>query len=110
VDLVVGAGEPRRVARGDPMMARVTGTGCLLGGLVAACLVASTPTPAPASVPDPTRAATAALAATVWMNLAGELAGWRAARPGSFRMALLDALDEVGEAAERLDADRGLEI
>ncbi|QCV87662.1 hydroxyethylthiazole kinase [Acidipropionibacterium jensenii] len=118
VDLVVGAGEPRRVARGDPMMARVTGTGCLLGGLVAACLAASTPTPvsdstptpAPASVPDPTRAATAALAATVWMNLAGELAGWRAARPGSFRMALLDALDEVGEAAERLDADRGLEI
>lgn len=84
VDLVIDAGRRARVDRGVPLLARVTGTGCLLGALTAACTAVH---------PDPFEAA---LAATVWMDLAGERAASRASGPGSFRMHLLDALDEVG--------------
>ncbi|MDI3331699.1 MAG: hydroxyethylthiazole kinase [Micrococcus sp.] len=84
VDLVLDAGRRARVARGTELLTRVTGTGCLLGALTAACTAVE---------PDPFRAA---LAATTWLDLAGELAAGRAAGPGSFRMHLLDALDEVG--------------
>jgi len=84
VDLVLDGGRRVRVERGSPLLARVTGTGCLLGALTAACAAVH---------PDPFEAA---LAATVWMDLAGELAAGRATGPGSFRMHLLDALDEVG--------------
>lgn len=73
-----------RISRGTPLLTRVTGTGCLLGALTAACT---------AVVGDP---ADAARAATVWLNVAGEIAAGRATGPGSFRMHLLDALDEVG--------------
>ncbi len=123
IDLIVGGPGPRRVGRGTPLLARVTGTGCLLGGLVAACTAAVpdlapdpglVPDPGrgdvPGSMPDPARDAAAALSATVWMDLAGELAAWRESRPGSFRVALLDCLDEVGEAAERLGSRRHLDI
>lgn len=84
VDLVLDAGRQARVARGTELLTRVTGTGCLLGALTAACTAVEE---------DPFRAA---LAATTWLDLAGELAAGRAAGPGSFRMHLLDALDEVG--------------
>ncbi|HRO31674.1 hydroxyethylthiazole kinase [Citricoccus sp.] len=84
VDLVLDARRQARVARGTGLLTRVTGTGCLLGALTAACTAVE---------PDPFRAA---LAATTWLNLAGEVAAGRAAGPGSFRMHLLDALDEVG--------------
>jgi hydroxyethylthiazole kinase len=84
VDLVLDAGRQARVARGTELLTRVTGTGCLLGALTAACTAVE---------PDPLRAA---LAATTWLDVAGELAAGRAAGPGSFRMHLLDALDEVG--------------
>jgi hydroxyethylthiazole kinase len=79
---------PTVVERGDPMLTRVTGTGCLLGALTAACT---------AVCPDPV---TAAHAATVWMDVAGERAAARTTRPGSFRSALLDALDEIGQVAQ----------
>jgi hydroxyethylthiazole kinase len=87
VDLVLDvldAGRRARVARGTELLTRVTGTGCLLGALTAACTAVE---------PDPFRAA---LAATTWLDVAGEFAAGRAAGPGSFRMHLLDALDEVG--------------
>lgn len=87
-DLVLGL-QPRQLrrgARGTALLTRVTGTGCLLGALVAACVTVSRPFEA-------------AVAATIWMNLAGELAAARTTGPGSFRVALLDALDEVGQAA-----------
>ncbi|QCU77008.1 hydroxyethylthiazole kinase [Citricoccus sp. SGAir0253] len=84
VDLVLDAGRQARVARGTALLTRVTGTGCLLGALTAACTAVET---------DPFRAA---LAATTWLDLAGERAAGRAAGPGSFRLHLLDALDEVG--------------
>jgi hydroxyethylthiazole kinase len=80
--------DPLRVHRGDRMLTRVTGTGCLLGALTAACC---------AVCPD---ARVAAHAATVWMDVAGERAAARATRPGSFRVALLDALDEIGQEVQ----------
>lgn len=46
--------------------------------------------------PDPF---TAALAATTWLTVAGERAAAVSARPGSFRTALLDAIDEVTDVA-----------
>lgn len=96
VDVIVGAGGPRRIGRGTRLLTRVTGTGCLLGGLVAAC----------AAVAEPFDAADAA---SVWLDVAGELAASRADRPGAFRTALLDALDEVGEAAEHFATDKGIQ-
>ncbi|WP_114854961.1 hydroxyethylthiazole kinase [Brachybacterium sp. YJGR34] len=84
VDLVLSVGRRSRLARGSAMLTRVTGTGCLLGALSAACRAVED---------DPH---TAALAASLWMDLAGEAAAARAAGPGSFRVHLLDALDEVG--------------
>lgn len=85
VDLVLDASREARLARGSALLPRVTGTGCLLGALTAACT---------AVWEDPFEAA---LAATTWMALAGERAASRATRPGSFRMHLLDALDEIGD-------------
>jgi hydroxyethylthiazole kinase len=92
-DLLIAPGTdhpPRSIPRGHPLLTRVTGTGCLLGALTAACLGAGA-TPADA-----------ARAATVWMDVAGERAATRAPRPGSFRTALLDALDELGEVARAI--------
>ncbi len=83
-DLLLDQGRTLRLDRGTPLLTRVTGTGCLLGALTAACTAVH---------PDPLEAA---LAATTWLNLAGEAAAQRAAGPGTFRMHLLDALDEVG--------------
>lgn len=85
VDLVLDARCEARLARGSALLPRVTGTGCLLGALTAACT---------AVWEDPFEAA---LAATTWMALAGERAASRATGPGSFRMHLLDALDEIGD-------------
>ncbi|WP_413542669.1 hydroxyethylthiazole kinase [Citricoccus nitrophenolicus] len=89
-DLVLDAGRSASVARGTALLSRVTGTGCLLGALTAACCAVEA---------DPFRAA---LAATTWLTVAGEVAAGRAAGPGSFRMELLDALDAVGDAAGAL--------
>lgn len=85
VDLVLDASREARLARGSALLPRVTGTGCLLGALTAACTAVRG---------DPFEAA---LAATTWMALAGERAASRATGPGSFRMHLLDALDEIGD-------------
>ncbi|NUL45371.1 hydroxyethylthiazole kinase [Cellulosimicrobium funkei] len=88
IDLVLDAGRRTSVVRGTSLLTRVTGTGCLLGALTAACCAVEV---------DPFRAA---LAATTWLNVAGEVAAGRAAGPGSFRVELLDALDAVGQAVE----------
>lgn len=87
-DLVLDAGRRALVARGTSQLTRVTGTGCLLGALTAACCAVEV---------DPFRAG---LAATTWLNVAGEVAAERAAGPGSFRVELLDALDAVGAATD----------
>ena len=92
VDLVTDGTLVHRVAGGSPLLTRVTGTGCLLGALTAACAARATPM-------------VAAVAATAWMAAAGGVAATAAPRPGSFRVALLDALDtltpdDVAHAAE----------
>ncbi|WP_152354614.1 hydroxyethylthiazole kinase [Brachybacterium subflavum] len=101
-----GTGSSRiEVRRGHPLLTRVTGTGCLLGALTAACLVAVRrmrpvdPPADPAVDPLARPSVLAARAATVWLDVAGERAARRAPRPGAFRTALLDALDEIGEHA-----------
>jgi hydroxyethylthiazole kinase len=69
------------VSNGDPLMAAVTGTGCMASA-VTGCLAAALPD-------DPLSAAVAALAA---YGVAGEDAAAVAKGPGSFHVALYDAL------------------
>ncbi len=81
-DLVTDGRRVVGVPAGHPLLTRVTGTGCALGALVAACTAVAPPL-------------VAAVAASAWLGLAGERAAAAAAGPGSFRIALLDALDDV---------------
>ncbi|WP_124039986.1 hydroxyethylthiazole kinase [Neoactinobaculum massilliense] len=90
-DLITDGRHTAAVAGGTPLLTRVTGTGCLLGALTAACVSV-----APAF--------DAAVAASMWLKRAGELAAARTGRPGSFGVALYDALDEVGENPARFPA------
>ncbi|WP_460743991.1 hydroxyethylthiazole kinase [Mariniluteicoccus endophyticus] len=91
-DLVVAPGRPTAtLIGGEPMLTRVTGTGCALGALVAACCAVAEPE-------------VAARTASAWMSRAAERAAARASGPGSFKIELLDALaglqdltDDVGE-------------
>ncbi|MCE1179894.1 MAG: hydroxyethylthiazole kinase [Micrococcales bacterium] len=89
VDVVVHGGRRAEIARGTPLLTRVTGTGCLLGGLTAAC----------AAVAPPWEAA---VTATVWLAVAGEDAAVGDPHPGTFRVRLLDALAAM--APDRLDS------
>jgi len=79
----------RRVAidNGTPLLAAVVATGCATGALIAAMSAVET---------DPFLAAAAGLSL---MAVAGELAAARASGPGSFAVALLDALAAVDGAA-----------
>ena len=78
-DYVVSTDRIVRLTGGDPMMASVTGTGCVAGGLCAAFLAVSD---------DPFEAAVAALHL---MSGAADHAAKTAKGPGSFKVALLDA-------------------
>lgn len=90
-DIITSGSRSVGVGAGHSLLARVTGTGCALGALTAAC----------AAVTDPFRAAHAA---TAWLCLAAEDAAAVASGPGSFKAALLDALDGLDAATidERL--------
>lgn len=72
------------IANGHPMMTRVTGVGCAQGAIAAAF----------AGVAGGDYI-TAAFAAGLTMAVAGDIAIEKAQRPGSFQIALLDALDEL---------------
>lgn len=80
VDHLVDAARVVRVPHGHPWMTRVTGVGCSLGALMAACLAAGED------------AMVAATTATAALTLCGEDAAEGAAGPGSFATNLLDAL------------------
>ncbi|MCR6494491.1 hydroxyethylthiazole kinase [Cellulomonas sp. P24] len=81
VDYLSDGTQVLEVHSGHPMMTRVTGVGCALGALVAACCaVESSPL-------------IAAGAATTILTVAGEVAAAASAGPGSFAVSLLDALD-----------------
>lgn len=99
VDVVAGAGHTLAIENGHPLMARVTGTGCLSGAVIAAFLAVET---------DPF---IASAAATLVMGVAAEIAAERAAGPGSFEPAFLDALhglqaDDIVQRA-RVRHDKG---
>lgn len=86
VDLVTDGRRSVRVANGHPLMGRVTGTGCTATAAIAAFLAVD---------PDPLRAAATALA---YFGLAGETAAGNASAPGSFMIAMLDALYTITPA------------
>jgi hydroxyethylthiazole kinase len=64
-------------------MAKVTAMGCAGSAILTACL---------ATEPDAFRAAAAAL---LMIGIAGELAGAQSAGPGSFAIAIIDALHNL---------------
>ncbi|MGV1753198.1 hydroxyethylthiazole kinase [Agrobacterium sp. CG674] len=74
-----------KVQNGHPWMAKVTGTGCLSGGVIAAFMAVEA---------DAMLAAAAALVVT---GVSAELAALLARGPGTFEAAFLDALNAVTE-------------
>jgi hydroxyethylthiazole kinase len=92
VDLITDGERVCRVMNGHEMMSRVTGTGCtatvMIGAFLAVC-------------PDPLEAATTGLS---YFGLAGEKAAAKALSPGSFQIALLDALYGMKEEELRAGA------
>ena len=95
VDVVTDGMRLMRVANGHPIMATVTGTGCMATSVVAACADVER---------DSITATTAALAA---YGLAGQIATQRAQGPGTFQIYLYDALagltDDVLLAGVRIE-------
>lgn len=80
VDLVTDARRTTRISTGHPWLTTITGGGCALGAVMAAF----------AALTDDAYAAT--LAAVTAYTVAAEVAAERATGPGSFAVALLDAL------------------
>lgn len=83
IDAVTDGTDLVRIGGGDALLTRVTGGGCALGAVMAAF----------AAVDDDRFAAT--VAASAVYAVAAELAAARAAGPGSFAVAFLDALAAV---------------
>jgi len=79
-DMVTDGNRVVRVGNGHPLMGSVTGTGCTATALIGAFLAVDS---------DPLRATATALA---YFGLAGEVASENASAPGSFMIAMLDAL------------------
>lgn len=73
------------LANGHPLLTMVTGTGCSLGAITAAC----------AAVAEPF---VAAVAAHAWVSVAGERAAIASRGPGSFRVNWLDELSLLSGA------------
>jgi len=89
-DVVTDGAATVRIANGHPLLARITGSGCMATAAVAAFAAVE---------PD---ALAAAVAGLVCFEVAAEVAAGRAAGPGTFRAALMDALDALdGPAVER---------
>jgi hydroxyethylthiazole kinase len=89
-DLIVFAENKVIVENGHPMMARVTGLGCILTGLIGAFAAVEN---------DPLAATVGAIA---FFGLAGEQAALQAKGPGTFKATLLDILftltpEEMGQ-------------
>ncbi len=79
-DVVTDGTRVAKILGGHPLMARVTGTGCSATAIAGAFMAVD---------PDPFTAACSALA---FFAVVGKKAGEHAAAPGSFMIALLDAL------------------
>jgi len=85
VDYITDGATVLQVRTGHPLMTRVTGVGCALGALVAACCAVEE------------SALVAATAATTVLTVAGEVAAATSTGPGSFAVALLDTLAALDE-------------
>jgi len=92
VDLITEGERVCRVMNGHELMRSVTGTGCTATAIIGAFL---------AVCPDPLEAATTGLS---YFGLAGEKAAAKALGPGSFQIALLDALYGMKEEELRQGA------
>jgi len=82
VDFVTDGTHDYRLPGGSALMTKITGAGCSLGGVVGTYL----------AVADPL---TAAMAASLHFNRAGEIAEAAAHGPGSFQTEFLDTLWNV---------------
>ena len=82
VDLVTDGDRTFRLPGGSAMMTKITGAGCSLGGVTATYLAVAGPL-------------VAAVAASLLYNRASEIAESTSQGPGSFQVALLDALWNV---------------
>ena len=85
-DLVTDGTRAVAIGNGHPLMAKVTAMGCAGSALLAACLTVE---------PDALVASAAALA---MLGVAGEIAAETARGPGSFAIAILDALAALDAA------------
>ncbi len=85
VDLVTDGQLIHRVSNGHELMRNITGTGCTATALIGAFLAVDK---------NPIEATSTALS---FFGLAGELAASKAKMPGSFQIALLDALFTIDE-------------
>lgn len=85
VDLITDGERIYRVSNGHDLMGYVTGTGCTATVIIGAFLAVD---------PDSVTATTTALA---YFGLAGEKAATKAQSPGSFQIAILDALYTMDE-------------
>jgi len=85
VDLITDGERIYRVSNGHELMGYVTGTGCTATVIIGAFLAVDS---------DPVEAATTALA---YFGLVGEKAATTAHAPGSFQIAMLDALNTIDE-------------
>jgi hydroxyethylthiazole kinase len=92
VDLITDGERTCRVMNGHEMMSHVTGTGCAATVIIGAFLAVDS---------NPLEAAATGLA---YFGLAGEKAAAKAPGPGSFQIALLDALYEMKEEELRAGA------
>lgn len=87
VDLITDGERVLRLANGHELLTRVTGGGCALGAVMAACLGAARSTGVDAL--------TAVASASLVYTIAAEQAARQSSGPGSFAVALLDALAAV---------------
>ncbi len=85
-DIVIDGGRLACIANGDPLMAKVTAMGCAGGALIGACL----------AVESDAWVATAA--GLLILGVAGQIAGANASGPGSFAVAILDAVYALDQA------------
>ena len=85
VDVVTDGSHLIRLGNGDALMTKVTALGCALSAMAGAFA---------AVTPDMLEAALSAIAV---YGVAGEMAARQAQGPGSFRVAFLDCLHNIGE-------------
>lgn len=101
IDLVATPGEVRIIRNGHPMMAKITGTGCMLDAVVAAFVCENRDC-----------IADAVTAAVVAMGLCGEQAYQKTlsegSGTGSFRMHLLDGMSNMDD--EQLQGGMDIEV